>query len=232
MMYYGFDWTYILVMIGALLCIFASSHVTSTYNRYARTRSACGMTGAQVAQEILRRNGVSDVTVQHVSGNLTDHYNPATKTVNLSDSVYGSTSVAAIGVAAHECGHVMQHETGYVPLSIRTALVPIANFGSNAGIWIVMLGFFMGLSDKIVTLGILLFSLGVLFQVVTLPVEFNASRRALSMLDSYGILSSDEVGKSREVLTAAALTYVASAASSVLSLLRLIFLNNRRRSDG
>ncbi len=231
MMYYGFDWTYILVMIGALLCIFASSHVTSTYNRYARTRSACGMTGAQVAQEILRRNGVSDVTVQHVAGNLTDHYNPATKTVNLSDSVYGSTSVAAVAVAAHECGHVMQHENGYVPLSIRTALVPIANFGSNAGIWIVMLGFLMGLSDKIVTLGILLFSLGVLFQVVTLPVEFNASRRALSMLDSYGILSSDEVGKSREVLTAAALTYVASAASSVLSLLRLIFLNNRRRSD-
>jgi hypothetical protein len=231
MMYYGFDWTYILVMIGALLCIFASSHVTSTYNRYARTRSACGMSGAQVAQEILRRNGVSDVTVQHVAGNLTDHYNPATKTVNLSDSVYGSTSVAAVAVAAHECGHVMQHETGYVPLSIRTALVPIASFGSNAGIWIVMLGFLMGLSDKIVTLGILLFSLGVLFQVVTLPVEFNASRRALSMLDSYGILSSDEVGKSREVLTAAALTYVASAASSVLSLLRLIFLNNRRRSD-
>ncbi|HBH70216.1 MAG TPA: peptidase [Lachnospiraceae bacterium] len=231
MMYYGFDWTYILVMIGALLCIFASSHVTSTYNRYARTRSACGMSGAQVAQEILRRNGVSDVTVQHVAGNLTDHYNPATKTVNLSDSVYGSTSVAAVAVAAHECGHVMQHENGYVPLSIRTALVPIANFGSNAGIWIVMLGFLMGLSDKIVTLGILLFSLGVLFQVVTLPVEFNASRRALSMLDSYGILSSDEVGKSREVLTAAALTYVASAASSVLSLLRLIFLNNRRRSD-
>ncbi len=231
MMYYGFDWTYILVMIGALLCIFASSHVTSTYNRYARTRSACGMTGAQVAQEILRRNGVSNVTVQHVSGNLTDHYNPATQTVNLSDSVYGSTSVAAVAVAAHECGHVMQHETGYVPLSIRTALVPIANFGSNAGIWIVMLGFLMGLSDKIVTLGILLFSLGVLFQVVTLPVEFNASRRALSMLDSYGILSSDEVRKSREVLTAAALTYVASAASSVLSLLRLIFLNNRRRSD-
>jgi len=230
-MYYGFDWTYILVMIGALLCIFASSHVTSTYNRYARTRSACGMSGAQVAQEILRRNGVSDVTVQHVAGNLTDHYNPATKTVNLSDSVYGSTSVAAVAVAAHECGHVMQHETGYVPLSIRTALVPIASFGSNAGIWIVMLGFLMGLSDKIVTLGILLFSLGVLFQVVTLPVEFNASRRALSMLDSYGILSSDEVGKSREVLTAAALTYVASAASSVLSLLRLIFLNNRRRSD-
>ena len=231
MMYYGFDWTYILVMIGALLCIFASSHVTSTYNRYARTRSACGMSGAQVAQEILRRNGVSDVTVQHVAGNLTDHYNPATQTVNLSDSVYGSTSVAAVAVAAHECGHVMQHETGYVPLSIRTALVPIANFGSNAGSWIVMLGFLMGLSDKIVTLGILLFSLGVLFQVVTLPVEFNASRRALSMLDSYGILSSDEVGKSREVLTAAALTYVASAASSVLSLLRLIFLNNRRRSD-
>lgn len=231
MMYYGFDWTYILVMIGALLCIFASSHVTSTYNRYARTRSACGMSGAQVAQEILRRNGVSDVTVQHVAGYLTDHYNPATKTVNLSDSVYGSTSVAAVAVAAHECGHVMQHETGYVPLSIRTALVPIASFGSNAGIWIVMLGFLMGLSDKIVTLGILLFSLGVLFQVVTLPVEFNASRRALSMLDSYGILSSDEVGKSREVLTAAALTYVASAASSVLSLLRLIFLNNRRRSD-
>ena len=228
-MYY--DWTYILVLIGALLSMLASMRVQRTYDKYARVRSARGLTGREVANYILQTNNVQGVTVQHVSGSLTDHYNPTNGTVNLSDVVYGSASVAALGVAAHECGHVMQHETGYVPLSIRTALVPIANFGSNAGIWIVMLGFLMGLSDKIVTLGILLFSLGVLFQVVTLPVEFNASRRALSMLDSYGILSSDEVGKSREVLTAAALTYVASAASSVLSLLRLIFLNNRRRSD-
>ena len=150
--------------------------------------------------------------------------------VNLSDSVYGSRSVAALGVAAHECGHVMQHEQGYVPLQIRTALVPVANFGSNAGIWIVMLSLILGLSQTFTTIGIVLFSAGVLFQIVTLPVEFNASRRALVMLEQYGILGTDENRKARAVLRAAALTYVAAAAASILQLLRLVLLSRSRNS--
>lgn len=228
--YYGYDWTYFLVLAGALLSMLASSHVTSTYKRYAKIRTAANMTGAQVAELILRNNGVTDVQVRHVQGQLTDHYDPASRVVNLSDAVYGSTSVAAVGVAAHECGHVMQHQTGYTPLKIRTSLVPIANIGSNVGIWIVMLGLILGLSGTLVNIGILLFSFGVLFQIVTLPVEFDASRRALAMLESYGVLGTQEVGQSREVLKAAALTYVASAAASVLSLLRLIMLTGRRRN--
>lgn len=228
--YYGYDWTYFLVLAGALLSMLASSHVTSTYKRYAKIRTAANMTGAQVAELILRNNGVTDVQVRHVQGQLTDHYDPASRVVNLSDAVYGSTSVAAVGVAAHECGHVMQHQTGYTPLKIRTSLVPIANIGSNVGIWIVMLGLILGLSGTLVNIGILLFSFGVLFQIVTLPVEFDASRRALAMLENYGVLGTQEVGQSREVLKAAALTYVASAAASVLSLLRLIMLTGRRRN--
>ncbi len=228
--YYGYDWTYFLVLAGALLSMLASSHVTSTYKRYVKIRTAANMTGAQVAELILRNNGVTDVQVRHVQGQLTDHYDPASRVVNLSDAVYGSTSVAAVGVAAHECGHVMQHQTGYTPLKIRTSLVPIANIGSNVGIWIVMLGLILGLSGTLVNIGILLFSFGVLFQIVTLPVEFDASRRALAMLESYGVLGTQEVGQSREVLKAAALTYVASAAASVLSLLRLIMLTGRRRN--
>ena len=190
------------------------------------------MTGADVARTILRQNGISDVQVQHVSGELTDHYDPSKQVVNLSDTVYGSRSVAALGVAAHECGHVMQHENGYVPLQIRTALVPAANFGSNAGIWIVILSLALGLSETFTTIGIILFSLGVLFQLVTLPVEFDASHRALIMLEQYGILGHSENGKARAVLRAAALTYVAAAAASILQLLRLILLSkNRRRRD-
>lgn len=228
--YYYYDYTMILVVIGALLCLFASMRVQFTYRRYARTAAACGMTGAEVAKEILRRNGVYNVSVQRVSGELTDHYDPSKQVVNLSDSVYGSHSVAALGVAAHECGHVMQHEQGYVPLQIRTALVPIANFGSNAGIWIVMLSLILGLSQTFTTIGIVLFSAGVLFQIVTLPVEFNASRRALVMLEEYGILGRDENRKARAVLRAAALTYVAAAAASILQLLRLVLLSRSRKS--
>lgn len=226
--YYGFDWTYMLVIIGAVICAIASSHVTSVYNRYARVASACGMTGAEVAQLILRRNNVTDVTIHHVSGNLTDHYDPSKGTVNLSDAVYGSRSVAALGVAAHECGHVMQHEKGYVPLQIRTALVPVANFGSNAGIWIVLLSLIFGLST-LAKIGVILFSAAVLFQLVTLPVEFNASHRALVMLKDYGVLGPEEEKQARAVLTAAALTYVAAAISAVLQLLRLILLSSNRR---
>lgn len=229
--YYGYDWTMILVAAGAVLCMLASMHVNTTYTRYSRMAAACGLTGADVARLILERNGVTDVQVQHVSGNLTDHYDPSKQVVNLSDAVYGSRSVAALGVAAHECGHVMQHEEGYTPLQFRTALVPIANFGSNAGIWIVLLSLILGLSSTLTTIGIVLFSMGVLFQLVTLPVEFNASHRALVMLEQYGVLGTDENRKARAVLKAAALTYVATAASSILQLLRLVLLSNRRNRN-
>ena len=231
-MYNGFySASYLLVIIGAVVCMIASARVKSTYRKYAKVMSASGLTGAQAAEMILRRNGVLGVTVQHVAGELTDHYDPARGVVNLSDATYNSTSVAAIGVAAHECGHVMQHETEYLPLKIRTALVPVANIGSNVGIWIVMLGLILGLNDTLAMIGIYLFSFGVLFQLVTLPVEFDASRRALVMLQDYGILGQTEVQGSRSVLSAAAMTYVASAAASVLQLLRLLMIVNggRRR---
>lgn len=226
--YYGFDYTYVLVLIGAMLCMWASYRVNSVYNKYSHIRSASGMTGAEVAQRILDRNGVRGVRVEHVSGNLTDHYDPRTQTVNLSDAVYGSTSVAALGVAAHECGHVMQHESGYMPLKIRTALVPAANLGSQIGLPLVIIGLIFGLSSSFIAIGIWIFALAVLFQIVTLPVEFNASHRALVMLEEYGILGTDEVESSRKVLGAAAMTYVAAAASAVLQLLRLIMLGRRR----
>ena len=224
----GVDSMYILVIIMAILCMVASYRVSSVYKKYARVRSMSGLTGAQAAVEILRRNGINDVSVQHVAGNLTDHYDPRTKVVNLSDSTYGSNSVAAVAVAAHECGHVLQHSTGYVPLQIRTAIVPAANIGSKAGIPLLLLGMVLSIRP-LITIGILVFSLAVLFQIVTLPVEFNASRRALVMLEEYGILATEEVPSSRKVLSAAAMTYVASAASAVVQLLRLVLLNNRRR---
>ena len=224
----GIDPMYILTIIMAIVCMVASARVSSVYKKYNRIRSMSGMTGAMAAMEILRRNGITDVAVQHVPGNLTDHYDPRNKTVNLSDATYGSCSVAAVGVAAHECGHVLQHHTGYVPLQIRTAILPAASIGSKAGIPIILLGMFFSFSP-LITIGIWVFSLAVLFQVVTLPVEFNASHRALVMLEEYGILGVEEVDSSRKVLSAAAMTYVASAASAVVQLLRLVLLNNRRR---
>ncbi|MBO5621051.1 MAG: zinc metallopeptidase [Butyrivibrio sp.] len=225
--YYGIDPMYILTIIMAIVCMIASYRVSSVYKKYNKVRSMSGMTGCQAALEILRRNGVMDVSVQHVSGELTDHFDPRTNTVNLSDATYNSCSVAAVGVAAHECGHVMQHQTGYLPLKIRTAIVPVANFGSKAGIPIVILGMFMSFSP-LITIGIWIFSLAVLFQLVTLPVELDASHRALVMLEDYGILADEEVGMSKKVLTAAAMTYVASAAAAVIQLLRLMLLNRRR----
>lgn len=225
---YGIDPMYILVIIMGILCMVASARVNSVYKKYAMIRSMSGMTGAQAAMEILRRNGINDVAVCHVPGNLTDHYDPRNRTVNLSDATYGSNSVAAVGVAAHECGHVLQHQTGYIPLQIRTAIVPAANIGSKAGIPLIILGMFLSFSP-LITIGIWVFSLAVAFQVVTLPVEFNASRRALAMLEDYGILGGEEIDASRKVLSAAAMTYVASAASAVVQLLRLVILNGRRR---
>lgn len=235
-----FDPTYLLVLIGAALCMVASSKVNSTYQKYSRVRARSGMTGAEAAQRILQMSGINNVQIQHVSGQLTDHYDPSKKVLRLSDTVYDSQSVAAIGVAAHECGHALQHKEGYFPLKFRAALVPAANIGSKLGLPIVILGLVLGIGFNLpgggyfslAQIGIWVFSLAVLFQIVTLPVEFNASRRALKMLGSYGIMSGDEVSDCKHVLGAAALTYVASAASSILQLLRLVILSgNRRRND-
>ena len=228
-MFYGYDPTYILVIIGAILSMIASSFVQSTYSKYSRVQSRTGMTGAQAAQRILQMSGISDVRIEHVSGKLTDHYDPSQKVVRLSDSVYGSTSVAAIGVAAHECGHVVQHHKGYLPMKIRTLL----------GIPIVLLGLILGLNFhlpdgtyfSLAQIGVYIFTFAVLFQIVTLPVEFNASSRALNMLRDYGMLAPDEVSQSGKVLKAAAMTYVAAAAAAILQLLRLLMLTGRRRRD-
>ncbi len=225
---YYFDQTYILVLISAVLSIIASARVNSTFQKYARERSLSGMTGAQAAEAILRSRGIHDVRVEHIRGNLTDHYDPSRKVVRLSDSVYSSSSVAAIGVAAHECGHVMQHHEGYAPLNIRTALVPAANIGSRLGIPIIIVGLILGSSPVLVNIGIWVFSIAVLFQIVTLPVEFDASRRALVCIEQYGIVTSDERRKSAKVLKAAAYTYVAAAAASILQLLRLVMLFGKR----
>lgn len=233
--YYGygyyFDPTYFLVMIGAVLCIFAQLRVSSTYNKFSRVRSRTGMTGAQAAQRILQMSGIYDVRVEHIRGSLTDHYDPTHKVLRLSDTVYGSDSVAAIGVAAHECGHAVQHNTGYAPLQIRSKLVPAANIGSKAGIPLIILGALLGMNQVLIQIGIWVFALAVLFQVVTLPVEFNASGRALAMLGDYGMLANDEVRSCKKVLSAAALTYVAAAASAILQLLRLVLMfgGNRER---
>ena len=231
MFYYYYDWTYILVVIGAVICIAASARVKNVFSRYSRIQSHSGLTGREAAEQILHRNGIYDVQVIHIGGNLTDHYNPGNKTLGLSDTVYNSTSVAAIGVAAHECGHAVQHARGYVPLAIRGSLVPVANIGSTAAWPLILIGLFMNGQTAIffINLGILLFSAAVLFQLVTLPVEFNASGRAVKVLESSGMLYPDEVDSVKKVLGAAALTYVASAASMILQLLRLVIIGGRKR---
>ena len=233
-MYYGFDWTYVvLVLPCVLLSLWASANVNSTFKKYAKQYSCRGLTGAEAAQRVLYANGIRDVQITRISGNLTDHYNPSNKTLNLSDSVYGSTSVAAVGVAAHECGHAIQHQQGYVPLTLRSAIVPVANIGSTLAWPLILIGLFFtsNTGTFLIDLGILCFSFAVLFQLVTLPVEFNASHRALRILGEQGILSDSELPYTRKVLKAAALTYVASAAASILQLLRLVLLFGGRRRD-
>ncbi len=235
MPYYGygyyFDPTYILVLIGVVISLIASAKVKGTYAKYSKVRSRSGMTGAQAAQRILQSAGLYEVRIEHISGSLTDHYDPRTKVLRLSDSVYGSASVAAIGVAAHECGHAIQDNRSYAPLRIRNALVPAANIGTQAAWPIILIGIVFGSSYFLVNLGILLFSLGVLFQIVTLPVEFDASARASRILGDSGILYDEEVRQTRKVLSAAAMTYVAAAAASILSLLRLLILFGGRNRD-
>lgn len=233
-MYYPmfyFDPTYIFVLVGLIICLAASAKMRSTFSKYSRVRNHWGMTGREAAEQVLHRAGIYDVRVEHISGNLTDHYDPRSKVLRLSDATYNSTSVAAVGVAAHECGHAVQHATGYVPLKLRSSLVPAANFGSSIAWPLILIGLLInGQSSALfLNLGILAFSLAVLFQIVTLPVEFNASSRALHLLSGNGMLYEDEVRSVRKVLTAAALTYVAGAASSILQLLRIIVLSNSRR---
>lgn len=229
--FYYYDPTYILVLIGAVLSLWASATVKSTYNKYSRVYSYSGLTGAQAAAQILRQAGIYDVRIEHVSGNLTDHYDPKARVLRLSDSVYGSNSVAAIGVAAHECGHAIQDQEDYVPLRFRSAFVPVANLGTQVAFPILLLGVFLGSSHFLIQVGLLCFFFGVLFQLITLPVEFNASCRAVRILRETGMMSDDELSKTKKVLSAAAMTYVAAAAASILSMLRLIILfgGNRRR---
>lgn len=229
-MFYRFDPTYILILIGVIISIAASAKLNGTYQRYSAVRSVCGLTGAEAAKRLLSTQGIYDVTIRRVAGNLTDHYDPRTKTVNLSDAVYNSTSIAAIGVAAHECGHAMQDANDYAPLRMRAALVPVANIGAQLSWPLIIIGIILG-GTSLISVGILLFSLAVLFQLVTLPVEYNASHRAVTLLDSTGILAGQEVGQTRKVLNAAALTYVAAAAASILQLLRLLLLFGNRRND-
>lgn len=225
--YYYYDVTYLLVILGAVLSMIASAQVNSTFKRYSRVRSSCGMTGAEAAERILYRNGLTNVRIEHISGNLTDHYDPSSKVLRLSDATYNATSVAAVGVAAHECGHAVQDAKGYAPLKFRSALVPAANFGSKFGLPIFVLGLFLGSNELLMQIGIWVFLAAVLFQIVTLPVEFDASHRAMEFLTEYGILSENEAEGSYRVLRAAAMTYVAAAAAALLNLLRLVMLSRR-----
>ena len=237
--YYGFDWTYVYLVLPCLiLSLWASARVNMTFKRYSRQFSSRGITGADAAQRVLRANGVGNVRIERIGGNLTDHYDPTTHVIRLSDDVYGSTSTAAIGVACHEAGHAVQYAQGYAPIKLRAAIIPVTNFGSKLAMPLILLGILFSslgnTSDFFINLGIACFGLSVLFQLVTLPVEFNASRRALAAIEQNGILTDDELAGARKTLRAAAMTYVAATATALAQLLRLLILfggNNRRRRD-
>ena len=228
--YYGYgmyyDPTYILIIIGVILSLLASANVKGVFARYSNVESDSGLRGRDVAKKILELNGLYNVEVEHVSGNLTDHYDPSTRTVRLSDTVYNETSIAALGVAAHECGHAIQHSKQYAPLGIRSALVPVANFGATISWPLVLLGLFMNanLGKALIIAGVLMFFAAVMFHVITLPVEFDASRRALKNLREFNLVDEGEVEMARKVLTAAALTYVAGTISALLQFLRLLLI--------
>ena len=223
-----FDWTYLLIIPGMLLGLWAQYKVKHAYTEYSRIPTRVGRSAASVVDDLLRRNGNSKVSIGRVSGELTDHYNPSTETLNLSEGVYGSASIAALGIAAHEAGHAMQKHDGYAPLQLRTAIVPAVNICSGLSTPLFFLGLIMTW-DVLTTLGIVLFAASTVFALVTLPVEFNASNRAVAMLVDGGYVSGEEERGVRKVLNAAALTYVAAAVTSMLSLLRLVLIANRRR---
>ena len=226
---YGLDPTIILVLIGVALSLWAQGRVNSTFSRYSRVRSMTGMTGAEAARRLLNAQGIYDVTVQQIAGELTDHYDPSANVIRLSDSVYNNDSVAAVGVAAHEAGHAVQYAEGYGPIKVRSAIIPITQFGSNLSTPLVILGIIFS-SNVLITAGILLFCTVVLFQAITLPVEFNASGRALKVLREEHFLDDDEMKGAKSVLTAAALTYVAAMFSALASLARLLLIRNRNNS--
>ena len=234
--YYGFDWTYIILVLPCLfLSLWASAKVNNTFKRYSAQLSSRRITGAQAAQRVLQRNGVYGVRIEQVSGKLSDHFDPKSNVIRLSGDVYASTSTAAIGVACHEAGHAVQHATHYFPIKIRSAIIPITNFGSKLALPLILLGILFSslgqVSTTIVYIGIACFGLSFVFQVVTLPVEFNASRRALIAIEEDELLTRDELTGARKTLNAAAMTYVAATAVSLAQLLRLISLfgGNRRR---
>lgn len=236
--YYGFDWTYVYLVLPCLiLSLWASAHVNSTFRRYSKQHSLRGITGADAAARVLAANGVRGVRIEHISGNLTDHYDPSSNVIRLSDNVYGSTSTAAIGVACHEAGHAVQYAQQYAPIKLRSAIIPVTNFGSRLAMPLILVGLLFSslgeLSNFFIYLGIACFGLSLVFQLVTLPVEFNASRRALAAIEQSGILTDEERAGARKTLTAAALTYVAATAVSLAQLLRLLMLfgNRNRRRD-
>ena len=234
--YYGFDWTYlVLVLPCILLSLWASSNVNSTFKKYSRQYSSRGLTGAEAAQRVLMANGVRGVRIDRVSGNLTDHYDPKTNVIRLSDSVYSNTSTAAIGVACHEAGHAVQYAENYGPIKVRAAIIPLTNFGSRIAMPLILAGILMtflgSVSDTLVYLGIAAFGMSLVFQIVTLPVEFNASRRAMQAIEASNLLTAEEQRGARKTLKAAALTYVAATAVALAQLLRLIVLFGGRRRD-
>ncbi|MBQ4110152.1 MAG: zinc metallopeptidase [Clostridia bacterium] len=227
-----FDYYYVILVVPALiLSLWAQSKVSSTYSKYSKKHSVRGVTANQVARDILDSNGLNHIPIEHISGNLTDHYDPKTKVVRLSDSVYQSSSIAAIGVAAHEVGHAVQHSVSYAPLKARNGIFPAVSFANKLALPVALLGAVLSYPNVIV-IGLALFSLTVLFQLITLPVEFNASKRALMVLETDGYLTPDEIKGTKKVLSAAAMTYVAAALTSIASFLRLVLIffgNNRRR---
>lgn len=229
--YYGFDIYYVILVLPCLLfSMWAQHSVNSTFNRYAKVFSRRGLTGAQAAAAVLRQNGVNNVQIEHVSGRLSDHFDPSTNVIRLSDSVYASTSVAAIGVAAHEAGHAVQYAVGYGPMKLRAMIIPLTNFGSKLAWPLILLGIVLNFSG-LLTIGVLLFGTATLFQLVTLPVELNASRRALQTISNAGLLYDDEYPAAKKTLTAAAMTYVAALAVSAAQFLRLILIFGGRRRD-
>ena len=228
------DWTYIVYVLPAVIfAMWASANVNGTFKKYAKIHSRRGITGAEAARRVLDSKGLTNVRIERVSGNLTDHYDPRTNVIRLSDSVYSGTSEAAIGVACHEAGHAMQYAESYAPIKLRNAIIPVTNIGSRLAMPLILVGIFLSyLSDYLIIfayVGIICFAFSTVFQLVTLPTEFNASRRALSAIDDCGILDSEERSGAKKVLSAAALTYVAALAVSIMQLLRLITLVNRRR---
>ena len=234
---YGFDWAYLYLVLPCLiLSMWASHNVNSTFKKYSSQFSIRRLTGAEAAQRVLMANGVTGVRIERVSGNLTDHFDPKTNVIRLSDSVYANTSTAAIGVACHEAGHAVQYAVGYAPIKLRAAIIPITNFGSRIAMPLILAGIlfsaFGAMSDTLVYLGIACFGLSLVFQLVTLPVEFNASRRAMQAIDSAGLLTEEEQRGARKTLTAAALTYVAATAVALAQLLRLIAIFGRNRGNG